>query len=153
MLPATLPDRQGDSLGLALHQPDVDIGMPDVLLEGTSGTGNGDEARFDSDFNALWDLEFFGFENVAHLDRELLVTCRKRIRTKTLQSSLFPTFPPAQITSNFSYSIIPPHGIQYEHKFCTYGWSVVLRSAAAALSGCFGLSARAFWVLAEYSSN
>ena len=68
VLAATLPDRQGDTVDLALHQPDVDICVSEVLRQGTTGTGDGDEAGLDGDFNALWDLEFFGLENVPHLE-------------------------------------------------------------------------------------
>ena len=70
MLPAALPDRQGNPVNLALHQPDVDIRMSEVLREGTTGALNGDEARLDGDFNALRDVEFFGLENVPHLERK-----------------------------------------------------------------------------------
>ena len=70
MLPATLPDRQGDSVDLALHQPDIDIGVSEVLREGTTGTLNGDEAGLDGDFNAIWNIELFGLENVPHLQRK-----------------------------------------------------------------------------------
>lgn len=68
VLPATLPDRQGDLVRLALHQPDVDISVPQVLGEGSAGASNGDEAGLDGDFNTLRNVELFGLENVPHLE-------------------------------------------------------------------------------------
>ena len=69
VLPATLPDRQGHLVDLALHQPDVDISVSEVLREGTTGALDSDEAGLDVDFNALRNVEFFGLENVPHLER------------------------------------------------------------------------------------
>ena len=68
VLPATLPDGESDAVGLALHQPDVDICVSQVLRERTAGASNGNEAGLDGDFNTLWDFEFFSLENVPHLE-------------------------------------------------------------------------------------
>lgn len=69
VLPASLPDCECDAGGLALDQPDVDVGMSEVLGEGTTGALDGDEAGLDGNFNALWDGELFGLEDVPHLER------------------------------------------------------------------------------------
>ena len=70
VLPSALPDSEGDTVGLALHQPDVNIGMPEVLRQCTAGASDSDETGLDSDFNTLWNLEFFGLEDVPHLGRK-----------------------------------------------------------------------------------
>lgn len=72
MLAAPLPDGQRDLGGLALHQPDVDICVSQVLRKGTAGASDGNEAGLDGDFNAVRNLEFFGLENVPHLERKVL---------------------------------------------------------------------------------
>lgn len=59
----------------------------------------------------------------------------KRIQTKSPQSSLFHLLPTLRILPNFSCSIKPSPGTQYEHRFGTHGWLEVLRSATAAMGG------------------
>ena len=44
VLPATLPDCEGDLVDLALQYPDIDIGVSDVLRQCTTGTLHGDDA-------------------------------------------------------------------------------------------------------------
>ena len=67
MLPAALPDREGNTVDLALHQPDVNISVPEVLGEGAAGASDGDETGLDDNVNALGNLELFGLQNVPHL--------------------------------------------------------------------------------------
>ena len=69
MFPATLPDRERYTVDLALHETDVDIGVPEVLRQGTTGALDGDETGLDGDFNTLWNVELFGLEDVPHLGR------------------------------------------------------------------------------------
>lgn len=67
MLPAALPDSEGDPVDFALNEPDVKIGMTEVLGQCAAGALDGDEAGLDGDFNTVRDSELFGLENVPHL--------------------------------------------------------------------------------------
>ena len=69
VLPAALPNREGNTVDLALHQPDVDISVSEVLREGATGALDGNLAGLDGDFNTLWNVELFGLEDVPHLGR------------------------------------------------------------------------------------
>ena len=69
VLPAALPDGEDHTVGLAVDETDVDIGVPEVLRQGTTGALDGDETGLDGDFNTLWNVELFGLEDVPHLGR------------------------------------------------------------------------------------
>ena len=69
VLPAALPDGEDHTVGLAVDETDVDIGVPEVLGEGSAGTLDGDKAGLDGDVNTLRNVELFGLENVPHLGR------------------------------------------------------------------------------------
>ena len=57
MLPATLPDGEGDLGGaLGFHQPDVHVDVSDILDEAASRTFNSDDTGFDGNFNTLRDI-------------------------------------------------------------------------------------------------
>ena len=67
MLASSLPDSEGYPVDLPLHQLNVDIGMPEVLGQCTTGTLDGDDAGLDSDFDTLWNIELFSLEDIPHL--------------------------------------------------------------------------------------
>ena len=70
VLPATLPDGNGDLVHLALDEPNVDISVSEVLRQCATGTLDGDKTGLDGDFNSLWNLELFVLEYVPHLGRK-----------------------------------------------------------------------------------
>lgn len=67
MLATTLPYCEGDLVRLALHQPDVHINVSDILGQCAAGTLDRDKARLDLDGNPLGNVQFFGLEDVPHL--------------------------------------------------------------------------------------
>ena len=67
MLAATLPDSEGDLVGLALEDPDVHVDVTDILRQRSAGALDGDDAGLDVDGNPLRNVEFFGLEDVPHL--------------------------------------------------------------------------------------
>ena len=67
MLAATLPYRKADFVVLALLEPNVHVDMTNILREGSAGALHGDETGLDADFNAGWNVELFGLEDVPHL--------------------------------------------------------------------------------------
>ena len=91
MLAATLPDSEGDLVGLALEDSDVHVDVTDILVKGSPRALNGDETGLDADFNAGWNVELFGLEDVPHLEEQgLLAICvDKCIRPQVEPSSLF----------------------------------------------------------------
>lgn len=90
VLPAALPDGEGDLVDLALYQPDVDIGVSDILRQGTARACYFDETRFHSDLDSLGDFKFFGLEDVSHLfeNNRLGLNCTDRIQLLEVPSSL-----------------------------------------------------------------
>ena len=69
VFPAALPDSQSDHSSFALHYPDIHIDMSDILGQSSPGSSDWDKARFDCNINAGGDFEFFGFEDVPHLEK------------------------------------------------------------------------------------
>ena len=69
MLTATLPYCECHLVGLALLQPDVHVDVTDSLVKGSPRALNGDETGLDADFNASWNIELFGLEDVPHLPK------------------------------------------------------------------------------------
>ena len=67
MFPVSLPNCKSDLVVLALNQADVHIDMANVLCERSPRPSDHNNARLDGDSHTVWDLQFFGFENVAHL--------------------------------------------------------------------------------------
>lgn len=68
MLASTLPYCESDCDGLdGFDDSDIHVNMSDVLLDGSPGSGDGDESGLDSNLDTLGDYEFFGLEDVAHL--------------------------------------------------------------------------------------
>lgn len=60
VLPATLPDCEGDPGSvLSFHQPDVHVNVSDVLDDGASWTGNGDDTGLDGNVDTLRNIELF----------------------------------------------------------------------------------------------
>lgn len=69
MFASALPHCERNFVGLPFDQPDVHIDMANVFVERAAGALDGDEARLDSDLNALRDVEFFSLMDVPHLER------------------------------------------------------------------------------------
>ena len=69
MLTATLPYCKRNLVRLALLEPDVHVDVTDILRQLSAGTRYGDETGLDADFNAGWNVELFGLEDVPHLGR------------------------------------------------------------------------------------
>lgn len=67
MLSAALPYCECNLVRLALLQPDVHVDMADILVESTPRAFDSDQPGLDGDFHTLWDVEFFGLEDVPHL--------------------------------------------------------------------------------------
>lgn len=68
MLPASLPHGQSNHSGLSLHHSDIHIDMADILGKSSTGASDADETRLDADLNVRGNFEFFGFEDVPHLE-------------------------------------------------------------------------------------
>lgn len=67
MFPVSLPNCKSDLVALAFDQADVHVDMANVLCELPTRPGDHNNTRLDSDSHTFWDLQFFSFENVAHL--------------------------------------------------------------------------------------
>jgi len=68
MLPSSLPNGERNFGAFALDQPDVHVDMLDVLCEGTAGASYRNDTGFEGHGDSLWDFEFFGLEDVPHLE-------------------------------------------------------------------------------------
>lgn len=60
MLPATLPDGEGDFRGtLGFYHPDVHVDVSDILDKGAFPTLDGDDTGLDGNLNTFGDVKFF----------------------------------------------------------------------------------------------
>jgi len=66
MFPSSLPNSKRNFGTFALDQPDVHVDVLDVLCEGTARASHGNDTGFDGHGDSLWDVEFFGLEDVPH---------------------------------------------------------------------------------------
>lgn len=69
VLASTLPYSEGDFVGGAFYEADIHVDMADVLGERSTGTSDTDQPRFHGDLDSFGDGEFFGLEDVPHLQR------------------------------------------------------------------------------------
>lgn len=67
MFSVALPNSESDLVGLALDQPNVHIHMANILRKSSTGPSDHDNSRLDGDCYAIRYLQFFSFENIAHL--------------------------------------------------------------------------------------
>ena len=67
MFPAALPDCESDLVGLCLDQTDVHIHMADGLGKCSPWSSDYDDTRLDGDCYTIGNLQFFSFEDIAHL--------------------------------------------------------------------------------------
>jgi hypothetical protein len=78
VLSSTLPHGQEDFI-LPLGKLDVHVNMLNILRERAPRTGDSYDARFDSYGDPLWDIKFFGAEDVPHLQGQ---TCEQSASSK-----------------------------------------------------------------------
>ena len=84
MLSPALPHGQEDLILLALGKLDVHVDVLNILSERTPRTGDGYDARFDSYSDTFWDIEFFGCEDVPHLQGQ---TCEQSASSKVAHTN------------------------------------------------------------------
>lgn len=70
VLAAALPYGEGDAVRPAFEEADVHVNVADILGKGASRARHRDQPRLDADLDALWDIQFFRLEHVAHLNRK-----------------------------------------------------------------------------------
>lgn len=76
MFPVALPDCESDLVGLAFDQTDVHIHMTNILRKSSPRSGDYDDPRLDGDCYTIGDLQFFSFEDIAHLQHMLATKAR-----------------------------------------------------------------------------
>jgi hypothetical protein len=80
MFPVALPDCKSDHVAFAFNQTDVHVHMPNVLRKSSSRPSDHNNSRLHGDCHPIWNLQFFSFEDIAHLqeDRQVLAIVPSR---------------------------------------------------------------------------